>query len=602
MLARDQTIFKSLPVSATTPPALAATADRRAGPVAHAADAPDTQNTCQDPGIAQLPTLASLPDPQGLPNSSIDGFPLGGNSGDPADNGVTVHVFDGHVIVCVDITLPALTPCSADSRGFVLRATLAADQSGLELQSLHARLPCAIIAGVVFQNVSFDYDAAGHHWSASGDVQAIPGIDLHGQIEFEGGTFKDAHAQLDTPSLVSVPFQLHDVSIEVTPDQTTGNVGVSLYPDIPQIGSPLELDGDYQLNWQAGYFQVRAAASTFGIPFANAVLTAYDNGNITGKGTLDGSLLGLIRAHADIELDFWQAEGLHFNGEAHATISVLDLFNVDGQLLVSDRGAAACVKIGADLGVLGDWELNIGGAISWPFSWQAMFGDCDIGVERDAPPPPASASATAHTAQAGFAVPVARRTRYEVIGVNGSTAPPAVVLSGPGGEHLIAPSDHPVLDRRYLVLHDQRTKATFVILRAPAAGRWTLSSPPGSASITAVHFATSLPPVSVKAHVAGTGRRRRLTYTIARIPGQTVRFLERGAKSLSVIGRVNARRARDDPVRARARPRVARATSSRSSSSTADHGPSSALRAMSRLDPGDWRDPRASARPEPAAR
>jgi hypothetical protein len=70
---------------------------------------------------------------------------------------------------------------------------------------------------------------------------------------------------------------------------------------------------------------------------------------------------------------------------------VLDLFNVYGQLLVSDRGAAACVNIGADFGFLGDWELNIGGAISWPFSWDVMFGDCDLGVERDAPPAMASA-------------------------------------------------------------------------------------------------------------------------------------------------------------------------------------------------------------------
>jgi hypothetical protein len=537
MLARDQTVFKSLPVSASTPPALAATAHRGLSPVAHGADAPDAQATCQDPRIQQLPTLASLPDPQGLPNSSIDGFPLGDDSHDPGGNGVTVHVFNGHVIVCVDITLPALTPCSPDSHGFVLRATLAADQSGLELQSLHADLPCAIIAGVVFQNVSFDYDSSGHHWSASGDVQAIPGIDLHGQIEFEGGAFKDAHAQLDTPSLVSLPFQLHDVSIEVTPDQTTGNVGVRLYPDIPEVGSPLELDGDYELNWRAGYFRVGAAASTFGIPFGKAVLTAYDNGDVTGKGTLDGDLAGVIRAHADLEFDFWHAVKLRFDAEAHATISVLDLVNVDGHLLVSDRGAAACAQIGVDLGILGDWEVSLGGALDWPVSWHPIFAGCDIGEERDAAP--TAGGARAHDALAGFAVPVARGTRYEVVGVSGDTAPPAVVLSGPGGEQLIVPSDHPVLGRRYLVLHDPTTKATFVILRAPAAGRWTLSPQPGSASITGVHFATSLPPVSVKARVAGTGRRRRLTYSITRIPGQTVRFLERGAKSLSMIGQVN---------------------------------------------------------------
>jgi hypothetical protein len=146
-------------------------------------------------------------------------------------------------------------------------------------------------------------------------------------------------------------------------------------------------------------------------------------------------------------------------------------------------------------------------------------------------------------------------------------------------------------------LHDQRTKATFVILRAPAAGRWTLSSQAGSASITGVHSATSLPPVSVKARVAGTGRRR-LIYGIARIPGQTVRFLERGAKSPSVIGQVNT----GGRGTIRLAPGPARQASHRSSSSADDHAPSSTSRAMARLDPGDWRDPRACARREPAAR
>ena len=50
MLARNQTIFKSLPVSAPTPPALAATADRRAGPVAHAADAAGHTKHLPGPG------------------------------------------------------------------------------------------------------------------------------------------------------------------------------------------------------------------------------------------------------------------------------------------------------------------------------------------------------------------------------------------------------------------------------------------------------------------------------------------------------------------------------------------------------------------------
>ena len=138
--------------------------------------------------------------------------------------------------------------------------------------------------------------------------------------------------------------------------------------------------------------------------------------------------------------------------------------------------------------------------------------------------------------------------------MNGSTAPPAVVLSGPGAEHLIAPSDHPVLDRRYLVLHDQRTKATFVILRAPAAGRWTLSSPPGSASITAVHFATSLPPVSVKAHVSRNRQAAAAHLHHRSDPGPNGPVPRAGRQVAQHDRPGERRRARDDQLRARARP------------------------------------------------
>jgi hypothetical protein len=166
-----------------------------------------------------------------------------------------------------------------------------------------------------------------------------------------------------------------------------------------------------------------------------------------------------------------------------------------------------------------------------------MFTDCDVGVERDATASKPTRAA-GRAASASFTVPVAPHTAYEIIGVDGNGGPPAVALTGPRGERLSAPADHPVVSAREVVVHDTRTDTTYVIVPSPAAGSWSLSAQPGSPAITGAHFATSLPPVSVRAKVTGTGRHRTLRYRIRRIPGQVVTFFERGARWMHEIGRV----------------------------------------------------------------
>jgi hypothetical protein len=133
---------------------------------------------------------------------------------------------------------------------------------------------------------------------------------------------------------------------------------------------------------------------------------------------------------------------------------------------------------------------------------------------------------------------VRRGTRAEIIGVTGAGAPPAVALGGPRGQRLLAPGDHQVSDAHEVVLHDPSTNDTFVVVHAPAAGRWTVTALPGSAAITGVRYATTLPDVSVRARVTGVGHRRAVAYRIRRIPGQTVTLLERGPGFERPIGHI----------------------------------------------------------------
>ena len=536
-LARGEEIYARLPASAPPPPLGALDTARavpasRSAPTVHADGDGGFVNPCEDPQIKNSPTFANFPQPaQAGLASDVSGFPLSGP--------VTVHVVNDRVIVCVDVELPSLLPCPGDGRGkFVLKATLLADQSGLELQNLRARLPCATIAGVVFSDVGFDYQSAGHQWEAQGTVEAIPGLPLTGDVTFDQGNFVSATLSLENSAIAVPPVQVTKVEVGVYPDKTTGQVDLGLVPVIPVVNkSLLDISGRYTLNWGANppYFELDGDASSLGFgPFASAWLKVQRD-SLMFHTHFGGDLFG-ISAQADVDGALWSVDPLRFNVEGDGTLSIFDLINIGGSLLISDNGAAGCVAIVRDAGPF-HLHLHIGVAVNWsPFRIDPMFTGCDVGVERDAGAP--ARDARAHAAQAGFRVPVAGGTQYEIIGAEGAGAPPAVELDGPGGARVAATASGPILNAQYAVVHDAARNTTYVIVRSPAAGTWSVKPVAGSPGITAVHFATSLPPVGVKASVTGSGLHRRLSYAVRRIPGQVVRFVERGPNSLALIGTV----------------------------------------------------------------
>ncbi len=490
--------------------------------LARAAQAP--ADVCTDPASQ----LASFGDPAaaGL-GSNVDGFPLGGSR-------VSVHVVNGRAIVCTDLTLPALTPCDDDPQGFRLHATLVADQGGLQLQDLHAALGCAIIAGVTFSDVTFDYDANGHHWAAAGTVEAIPGVSLTGEVAFAHGDFVRASVSLGNDALVVPPWQVSKAEIDVEPTQTSGDVRLSLYPEIPVVhASLLDIDGHYELVWghDPAHFELSGAVSTLGVRFGSGWIRYTPSLHAAvAHADFDVGFLDAFRAHGTFDGSVWSLAPLRFNLEADATLSVLDLVDVGGQVLVSNNGAAGCVELSGF-----GFHLHVGAWVDWDTGdTGVMWTGCDVGRVRDVP--------VAQAAQAASGVTVAPGTAYEIVGVDGAGAAPAVTLNGPGGARVDVPATGVVRDARAAVLHAGTT--TFAILRAPAAGRWTVAPQAGSAPIARVRAATSLPPVRVRARVTGRGRADVLAYRVRRIPGQTVRFIERGAGWQRALGMATGARGR----------------------------------------------------------
>jgi hypothetical protein len=117
-----------------------------------------------------------------------------------------------------------------------------------------------------------------------------------------------------------------------------------------------------------------------------------------------------------------------------------------------------------------------------------------------------------------------------------------VLLSGPRGERIALPQNDPATANPAAVsMAIPETSTTQVFLREPSPGRWTVTAQTGSPAIAGVASAAGLPAPRVRARVIGRGARRTLVYSGAR---RGIAFVERGARTGSVLGRARGARGR----------------------------------------------------------
>ena len=109
-------------------------------------------------------------------------------------------------------------------------------------------------------------------------------------------------------------------------------------------------------------------------------------------------------------------------------------------------------------------------------------------------------------------------------------------MSSPVGEKALRSA-------RAVVVPDAANRTTYVFVERPRAGRWRIAGLDG-ATLSRVALAHGLPKPHVKARVTGTGARRTLSYSVTPLPGQQVRFTERGADVAHDLGRARGRRGR----------------------------------------------------------
>ncbi|BEP11731.1 hypothetical protein acdb102_00420 [Acidothermaceae bacterium B102] len=485
------------------------------------------QLSCQKPTVSNAALLGNFPDPTGLA-SSLGGLSLGGS-------GITAHLIDGMVVVCVDITLPVGT-CDADS-DFAVQATLVADQNGLTLQDLYAHLGCAVIAGVVFSDVSFSFTNQNKKWVAAGTVEAIPGLPMSGAIQFEHGAFSRADVSVDPQYLTLGFLRLKHAGLTVTPTSTSGQVGFGSVISVPYTTlDPLSIDGQYTYNWGASppFFDASGNVSVFGGQVADADVKVYggDHPRVTGHARFEAGIDGVFTAQATVSVDYLNASQWNVDGEGSAT--AFDYISIGGEVVASDNGAGVCID-GSDFG-LGHFGLVVhsSGSVS---AWLPVEGGCDISGARDVlPPPPAGARAGLRATASTLSVRVDPAPGV-FFGVRGADGPPAVTLIDPQGGLHVVPAAGSSLGSAGAVFHDVANGITYVGIRQPAAGTWRVVAADGAA-LTELRTGVLQGPAKVAAAVVRTGSSYALRYRGPKVRGQSVAFVERGANGLRLLATV----------------------------------------------------------------
>ena len=122
--------------------------------------------------------------------------------------------------------------------------------------------------------------------------------------------------------------------------------------------------------------------------------------------------------------------------------------------------------------------------------------------------------------------------------VQSASGSPDVTITGPGGERAStagAPIGEAVKNASFTLVRVPALQETFIIPAHPRAGRYRITTNPGSPPITKIVRAEGFRP-AINAHVSGRGTHRRVVYRFMRRPGQSVEFFELSGQVHRALG------------------------------------------------------------------
>lgn len=256
-----------------------------------------------------------------------------------------------------------------------------------------------------------------------------------------------------------------------------------------------------------------------GIPLYEAAFELHGDGYIEAKGRAKWVWPGVALMEGKLAVEML---GTKFNAHGGVDACVLDWCAVGARAVVSNAGAAVCLKI--DLGV-DTWHPGIG--YKWGETPTIYFGGCELGPYKT----------RVRAAQAGgpSSVTLPSGLPGAAIAVVGRDAPPTVTLVGPKGERFTTPTGTGVTQSNpFFVVKDPASKTTQILVGRPSAGEWQVVPEPGSSPVIEVKSAEGRETPKVTAKVVRRGGRRVLDYRVS--GGGKVTFAERGVTAGSILG------------------------------------------------------------------
>jgi hypothetical protein len=441
------------------------------------------------------------------------GFPLKGS--------IEIKLRGGGVEIPVHLALPALFG------GVTGDVTVRADNvAGVHLRELHVKVGDALIGPLEIKDLFFDYDADNVSWAGGAKVilpPQPPGPSIESKLGFSHGDLDYLSAEVTLPPGVFLdPFavtQLKKIrfSLATKPSlQLKGGITIDAGPQIAGVAA-VSVDGDLTFTLgNPAILRVDGRISLVSIPLATAFFELRTNGYVGFGGHLGYEYSG-FSATADVSGWLFKSA---FNVEASANICLGDLGCAGGDVVFSSVGFAGCAKT---------FIADFGAGYTWGEGVDLMFTGCDVGPYR----------ATASAAQAGGArsVTFGKGLPSGFVGVQGDGAPPHVALVGPGGQRIEDTPGAKSETATSIAFHNPQTNTTYFVLKAPAAGTWTVEPAADSTPITAVQAADGLKDPKITGSVKrGAGRGRVLSYNVTPRPGQKVTFAEKGPAAAQPIG------------------------------------------------------------------
>lgn len=363
---------------------------------------------------------------------------------------------------------------------------------------------------------------------------------------FVDGKFKHAEGSVpfDPPLAISPPWAyLRQIGLALSTDPLYIAGGVELVGG-PQIGgkSAITIDALPPKGFSFTFgdpsiFHIEGAMKVVDVPFAKGFVEFRTNGLLKFGGGLDFNAYGLASVTAGIPTGpplgpgFVDLSDGRFNApyEGHVCVPAgCSVIDVGSKGVISSTGIAACgeylISTDPDIGVSAGFGYAWGGDVDVFGS----FGGCDIGPY----------AVSARRRQAGtFSVAVPAGLPQENIVVGGTGGVPRITVTAPDGEKVSSIASGGLVKSKHMALYATPAgNATTVLIGAPAAGTYTIAAQSGSPAIAKVANAHGLPEPSVSGAVGGSGYKRTLSYTVAPIDGQTVRFVERADGAGAELG------------------------------------------------------------------